>query len=106
MYILKKYNEILGIDKNYCKEKKENSYYTYTGIENIEDLVLFIKYHLKNFYFGSLLIEDSVFWNKDKETVYFEYIVKFENGFEDIQFDEFTIQEIKNINTVLDTTKL
>jgi len=106
MYILKQYNEVLGTDKNYCKEKKENSYYTYTGIETIEDLILYIKYYIKNHYFNSLLIEDSVFWNKDKETVYFEYIVKFENGFEDIQSDEFTIKEIKNINTLLDTTKL
>lgn len=106
MYILKKYNEVLGTDNNYCKEKKENSFYTYIDIETIEDLILYIKYYIKNHYFNSLLIEDSVFWNKDKETVYFEYIVKFENGFEDIQSDEFTIKEIKNINTLLDTTKL
>ena len=104
MYIIEQYHEVLGVDREYCKSKEVC--HPYVSIENIEDLTLFIKYLLKRDYPGCILIEDSVFWNKEKETVYFEYVIKYEGGFEDIQSDEFTVQEIKNINTVLDITKL
>ena len=106
MYILERYSSVLGIDKSYCKKEIKNDYHTLISIENIEDLILYIKYYLKSNYPDCLLIEESVFWNKEKETVYFEYVDKFENNFEDIQPYEFTIQEIKDINTVLDITKL
>lgn len=104
MYILQQYNEVLGIYPKYCKDNTKD--YTRIYIENIEDLILYIKYYIKDNYVDSTLIEDSVFWNKEKKTVYFEYVMKYENDFEDIQSDEFTVQEIKNINTVLDITKL
>lgn len=104
MYILQQYNGVLGIYPKYCKDNTKD--YTHIYIENIEDLIFYIKFHLKSNYPDTLLIEDSVFWNKEKKTVYFEYVMKYENDFEDIQSDEFTVQEIKNINTVLDITKL
>ena len=104
MYIIKQYNEVLGIYPKYCKDKSKG--YTYICIENIEDLILFIKCYIKDNYIDGTLIEDSVYWNKEKKTVYFEYVLKYEDNFEDIQSYTLDIMEIENINTVLDTTKL
>ena len=104
MYIIKQYNEVLGIYPKYCKDKSKG--YTYICIENIEDLILFIKYYVKDNYHDGTLIEDSVYWNKEKKTVYFEYVLKYEDNFEDIESHTLDIMEIENINTVLDITKL
>lgn len=104
MYILQQYNGVLGIYPEYCKDNTKD--YTHIYIENIEDFILYIKYYIKDNYVDSTLIEDSVFWNKEKKTVYFEYVMKYENDFEDIGSYVFDITEIKNINTVLDITKL
>ena len=46
MYIIKQYNEVLGIYPKYCKDKTKG--YTYICIENIDDLILFIKYYIKD----------------------------------------------------------
>ena len=104
MYIIEQYGIVLGVYPKYCKDKTKD--YTHIYIENINDLILFIKCYIKDNYHDSTLIEESVFWNKDKETVYFEYVTKFEDGFEDIQSYTLDIMEVENINTVLDTTKL
>ena len=104
MYILQQYNGVLGIYPKYCKDNTKD--YTRICIENIEDLIFYIKFHLKSNYPDTLLIEDSVFWNKEKKTVYFEYVMKYEDDFEDIGSYVFDIIEIKNINVILDITKL
>jgi len=104
MYIIKQYNEVLGIYPKYCKDKTKG--YTYIYIENIDDLILFIKCYIKDNYIDGTLIEDSVYWNKEKKTVYFEYVLKYEDNFESIESRTLDIMEIENINTVLDITKL
>ena len=104
MYIIEQYNIVLGVYPKYCKDETKD--YTHIYIENIDDLILFIKCYIKDNYIDGTLIEDSVYWNKEKKTVYFEYVLKYEDNFEDIQSHTLDIMEIENINTVLDTTKL
>lgn len=104
MYIIEQYHEVLGVDREYCKSKEVC--HPYVSIENIEDLTLFIKYLLKRDYPGCILIEDSIFWNKEKKTVYFEYVMKYEDGSEDIDSDSLYVYKVEDINIVLDITKL
>ena len=104
MYIIEKYDNILGISNEYCKSKEVC--HPYVSIENIEDLIIFIKYYLKRYYSTFILIEDSVLWNKEKEIVCLEYVMKYEDDFEDINSDSSNIYNVENINTVLDFTKL